>query len=156
MMKQDLHFGLFHTGLEKGCNGFNLALNTAALDLFICECGYRSETFDTQLRKIGAAGKQAFITFSYLLFYRMSKEEQIKKEQYALEHLYNFARCLEKEKNPGDLLFYTWITFGNDSIGTMGLDRMTTEYGWKQIIPAIESMCKKLRQGQPVGNDYLA
>ena len=76
-MERELHFGMFHTGLEKGREGFEFALKNPALDLFICECDYRGEVFDTQLREIAAAGKKAFITFSYLLFRRVSKEEMM-------------------------------------------------------------------------------
>ena len=76
-MERELHFGMFHTGLEKGRAGFDFALKNPALDLFICECDYRGEVFDTQLREIAAAGKQAFITFSYLLFHRVSREEMM-------------------------------------------------------------------------------
>ena len=304
-MERELHFGMFHTGLEKGRKGVDFALKNPSLDLFICECDYRGEVFESQLTEIAAAGKKAFITFSYLLFRRVSREEQMvdvggeyyakcvlqpdyrerlvamkavldekpykdailgfyvdepflqgisaadftvatkamreilpemriipcfciapvapnywtiphvdsitpdciryitdiaydlyhpyksetydkihaemhermgdlvdkirvwyvpgtmnyrgdKEETYALEHLYNFARCLEKEKNPGGLLFYTWITFPNDSIGNVGLEVMTEQHGWDHIFPAIDTVVDRLRRGEPVGEDYMA
>lgn len=293
-MNNDLHFAMFHTSLERGRAGFDFALKNPALDTFICECNYMSEVFDTQLREIAAAGKYAFITFSYHLFAWKKREEMVdvggeyhasadlrpdyrerlcamrealterpyydtilgfyvdepflqgirgddfrdatramreifpdkrilpcfsiapvapsywtlpyvdvitpdniryitdiaydlyhpfkeetyrkinrelhermgdaaervrvwyvpgtmnycgnKDENYALEHLEGFARCLADEKNPGGFLFYTWITFPNDSIGSKGLDLMTTEGGWDRILPAIGETVTRLRE----------
>ena len=63
---------------------------------------------------------------------------------------------MEKEKNPGGLLFYTWITFPNDSIGNVGLEVMTEQHGWDHIFPAIDTVVDRLRRGEPVGEDYMA